>query len=517
METQGIILIKTAHGVIFLLFENRGLKNIFFAYRYLKIKCIFVINEKLVIMKLECIGASGGEVTGSKFLLTTKENRKILIDCGMYQGKGLETDAMNRDLGFEPAHIDFVLLSHAHIDHSGLIPYLHKNGFNGKVFCTPATRDLCAIMLPDSGRIQETDTKQFNKKRALQKLSPVEPIYTMQDAAASLGHFISIPYNLPFSLTPTFSFEFYDSGHILGGASIFFSFVENNETRTLLYTGDVGRYNKRILPNPCALPQADYIICESTYGNRLHESIEDAEQELMLVVLDACAKRRGKLIIPSFAIGRTQEIVYALHRLKNAGNLPDIDIFVDSPLAVSATDIFRLHAERFNEEMQQFILSNPDPFGFDNLHYVRTIDDSKRLNTYNRPCIIISASGMMEAGRVKHHLANNIDNRRTTILSVGYCAPTTLGAKIMRGDKEVSIFGVKYKVYAQLANIQSYSGHADYNELLRYLGTQNPESVRKFFIIHGEEDAREAFAKHLAENGFQNIRIPKVKEKFELN
>jgi len=467
-------------------------------------------------MKLECIGATGNEVTGSKFLLTTKENQKILIDCGMYQGKGLETDSMNRDLGFEPCEIDFILLSHAHIDHSGLIPYLHKNGFKGKVFCTPATRDLCAIMLPDSGKIQETDTVQFNKKRALQKLPPVEPLYTMQDAASCIGHFISIPYHLTFSITPTFSFEFYDSGHILGGASIYISFVENGKTKTLLYTGDVGRYNKHILPDPCVLPQADYIMCESTYGNRLHESIENAEQELMLTVLDACAKRRGKLIIPSFAIGRTQEIVYALHRLKNSGNLPSIEIFVDSPLAVSATAIFRLHTDSFNEDMQQFILSNPDPFGFENLHYVRTIDDSKRLNTYNQPCIIISASGMMEAGRVKHHLANNIDNPRTTILSVGYCAPATLGAKIMRGDKEVSIFGVKYKVNAHLENIHSYSGHADYNELLRYLNTQNPQTVKRFFVIHGEDEARIAFSNQLENAGFKDVVIPKFKEGFDI-
>jgi len=467
-------------------------------------------------MKLTCIGASGNEVTGSKFLLTTKENKKILIDCGMYQGKGIETDAMNRDLGFLPHDIDFILLSHAHIDHSGLLPYISKNGFKGKVFCTPATRDLCAIMLPDSGKIQETDTKQFNKKRAVQQLPPIEPLYTMQDASTCMGHFISIPYLLNFSLTPTFSFTFYDSGHILGGASIYISFVEDGESKTLLYTGDIGRYNKRILPDPCVLPQADYIMCESTYGNRLHDSLDDAEQKLMLVVLDACAKRRGKLIIPSFAIGRTQEIVYALHRLKNAGNLPSIEIFVDSPLAVSATGIFRLHTENFNEEMQQFIYANPDPFGFENLHYVRTIEDSKRLNTYNRPCIIISASGMMEAGRVKHHLANNIDNPRTTILSIGYCAPTTLGAKIMRGDKTVSIFGVKYKVRANLENIQAYSGHADYHELLRFLNSQNPDMVRNFFIIHGEEDARNGFAATLLSAGFNNIQIPKFKEEFEI-
>jgi metallo-beta-lactamase family protein len=331
-----------------------------------------------------------------------------------------------------------------------------------------------------------------------------------------MGHFISVPYRISFSITPTFSFEFYDSGHILGGASVYISFIENDETCTLLYTGDVGRYHKRILPDPCVLPQADYIMCESTYGNRLHESIEDAEKELMLVVLDACAKRKGKLIIPSFAIGRTQEIVYALHRLKDAGNLPHIDIFVDSPLAISATDIFRLHADSFNEEMQQFILSHPDPFGFENLHYIKTIEDSKRLNTDNRPGIIISASGMMEAGRVKFHLANHIENPRATILSVGYCAPTTLGAKIMRGDKEVSIFGTKYKVRANLASIQSYSGHADYNELLHYLNTQNPETVKKIFIIHGEENSRTAFAEHVTSVGFKNVVIPKIKEGFEL-
>jgi metallo-beta-lactamase family protein len=467
-------------------------------------------------MKLKFIGASGGEVTGSKLLLTTKENRKILIDCGMYQGKGLETDTMNRDLGFIPDEIDFVILSHAHIDHSGLIPYLHKNGFNGKVFCTPATRDLCAIMLPDSGKIQETDTIQFNKKRALQKLPPVEPLYTMQDAAVSMGHFISIPYHLQFSITPSFSFEFFDSGHILGGASVYISFVEDNETRTLLYTGDVGRYDKRILPDPCILPRADYLICESTYGNRLHENLDDAEQKLMLVVLDACAKRKGKLIIPAFAIGRAQEIVYALHRLNKEGNLPDIDIFVDSPLAVSATQIFRLHADSFNEEMQHFINANPDPFGFEKLHYIRTIQDSKWLNSYNRPCIIISASGMMEAGRVKHHLANNIENQRTTILSVGYCAPATLGAKIMRGEKVVSIFGVKYKVRAQIENIQSYSGHADRNELLRYLSTQNPKTVKQLFVIHGEDEARAGFAEQLASAGYENVAIPKYKEEFEI-
>ncbi len=462
------------------------------------------------------MGASSGEVTGSKFLLTTQEGKKILLDCGMYQGKGLETDSMNRDLGFEPSEIDLMILSHAHIDHSGLIPYIYKNGFKGKVFCTPATRDLCAIMLPDSGKIQEYDTKEFNKKRGLKGLPPVEPIYTMEEATQCMRSFISIAYNLTFELFPGFTIEFINSGHILGGASVLITFTESGETKRLLYTGDVGRYHKRILPDPATLPQADYIICESTYGNRLHTSTDESEEELMLIVKDACAKRKGKLIIPSFAIGRTQEIVYALHRLRLAGNLPDVEIYVDSPLAVSATHIFRLHTECFNEEMQQFLLENDDPFGFDKLHYIKTIEDSKRLNTTHQPCIIISASGMMEAGRVKHHLANNIDNPKTTILSVGYCAPTTLGAKIMRGDKEVSIFGVKYKVRATLASIESYSGHADYKELIQYLGTQNPKEIKQLFIVHGEESARTAFATHLQDAGFAHTAMPNAKESYEI-
>lgn len=466
-------------------------------------------------MEIEFLGATS-EVTGSKFLLTTKKGVKILLDCGMYQGKGMETDAMNRDLGFNPIEIDYLILSHAHIDHSGLIPYIYKMGFRGTIFCTPATRDLCSIMLPDSGNIQEMDTKQFNKKRGRQGLPPVEPIFTMKDAAACMRLFVSIPYDLKFQLSPDFSFTFIDTGHMLGSGAIFIEFKENRKIKTLCYTGDIGRYNKKILPDPKPFPPADNIITESTYGDRLHSTFDKAEEELLLIVHDACAKRKGKLIIPSFAIGRTQEIVYALHRLKMQKSLPDIDIFVDSPLAVSATNIFRLHPECFNDEMQEFMETSADPFGFENLHYVRTVEDSKRLNTYNRPAIIISASGMMEAGRVKHHLANNIENPRTTILSVGYCSPTTLGARIMRGDSEVSIFGVKYKVRATLKRIDAFSGHADYQEMIYYLSSQNMKKNKKIFIVHGENEARVNYSKHLTKAGFTNVYIPFFKEKIEI-
>ncbi len=468
-------------------------------------------------MKLDFLGATE-EVTGSKFLLTSQKGTKILLDCGMYQGKGLETDSMNRNLGFNPKEVDFILLSHAHIDHSGLIPYIYKQGFRGKVFCTPATRDLCAIMLADSGRIQEADAKQFNKKKERVDKEPIEPIYTEKDAAECMAQFISIPRNLTFNITPDISIQFIETGHMLGSGAIYITFKEGRKTRTLCYTGDVGRYNKRILPDPEPFPYADYIITESTYGDRLHSTLDDADKQLMLIVRDACAKRLGKLLIPSFAIGRTQEIVYTLHRLNKAGDLPDIEIFVDSPLACSATNIYRLHDENFNADLRQFMENTKDPFGFDKLTYVRTIDDSKRLNEYNRPCIIISASGMMEAGRIKHHLANNIENSKTTILCVGYCSPNTLGAKIMRGDPVVSIFGENHQVRAHLERIDAYSGHGDYQELIRYLSCQKGNRrLKKIFIVHGEEGVRQAYAKHLAEAGFKKTHVPKFRESVELN
>ena len=468
-------------------------------------------------MRLDFLGATE-EVTGSKFLLTSQKGVKILLDCGMYQGKGLETDHMNRDLGFDPKEVDFILLSHAHIDHSGLIPYIYRLGFRGKIFCTPATRDLCAIMLADSGRIQEADAKQFNKKKERIDKEPIEPIYTEKDAAECMTQFISIPRELQFNITPEISIEFFETGHMLGSGAIFITFKEGRKTRTLCYTGDIGRYDKRILPDPVPFPFADYIITESTYGDRLHSTLDDADKQLMLIVRDACAKRLGKLLIPSFAIGRTQEIVYALHRLNKAGDLPDIEIFVDSPLACSATNIYRLHDENFNADLRQFMENTKDPFGFDNLTYVRSVDDSKRLNEFNRPCIIISASGMMEAGRIKHHLANNIENPKTTILCVGYCSPNTLGAKIMRGDPVVSIFGEDHQVRAHLERIDAYSGHADYQELIRYLSCQKGNRrLKKIFIVHGEEGVRQAYAKHLSEAGFKKTQVPRFRESVELD
>lgn len=466
-------------------------------------------------MKLEFKGAAR-EVTGSKHLITTAKGLKILLDCGMYQGKGLETDAMNRDLGFDPREIDYVILSHAHIDHSGLIPYIYKNGFTGTVICTPATRDLCSIMLADAGRIQECDTHTFNKKRQAQGLEKVEPIYTMQDAQACMGCFISVPYHRPFNIEGEVTVEFFDAGHILGSAMVYLEIKEGRRRIKLGFTGDIGRYDKRILKDPEPFPQVDYLIMESTYGDRLHTNLDTAEQELLMAVLDTCTKKKGKLIIPSFAIGRAQEIIYALDRLRNAKLLPDIDVFVDSPLSVNATNIMRMHTECFNEEIIDYMKNDPDPFGFDRLQYIQSVEASKALNVRNKTCIIISASGMMEAGRVKHHLANNIDNPKTTILCVGYCEPKTLGAKIMRGDKKVSIFGRPYIVRADLRRIDSLSGHGDYEEMLNYIGCQEKRRLKKIFLVHGEAETQENFRETLNKRGYKRVEIPQRGDAVEL-
>ncbi len=462
-------------------------------------------------MKIDFLGAIG-EVTGSKCLITTDKGLKILLDCGMYQGKGLETDAMNRDLGFDPKDIDILLLSHAHIDHSGLIPYICKNGFNGKIYCTHATRDLCSIMLPDSGNIQESDTIDFNKKRDRAGLEPVEPIYTARDAFASLRYFVSMPTDLEISIADGVRIIFTNTGHILGGSAITLIIHENDTDKHICYTGDIGRYNKRLLLDPTPFPQADYIITESTYGNRLHESVNLAEEELGMVVQETCIKKLGKLLIPSFAIGRCQEIIYALNSLKKSKRLPDVPIFIDSPLAVSATDIFRLHTECFKDDILDLIRTQKDPFGFDNLFYIRTKEDSKTLNTYNRPCIIIAASGMMEAGRIKHHLANNIENKKNTILVVGYCSPQTLGRKIADREPVVSIYGNKYKVNADVREIDALSGHGDYQEMYRYLSCQDKEKVKNIFLVHGDPEPQEFYRNYLIDNGFKSVSIPKKKE-----
>ncbi len=466
-------------------------------------------------MKLKFIGAAR-EVTGSKHLLTTDLGKKILLDCGMFQGKGLETDSMNRELGFDPADIDHIILTHAHIDHSGLIPYMYKSGFRGSVICTNATRDLCAIMLSDSGFIQEHDTYTFNKRRARKGLPLVTPIYTQADATACMSLFIGVPYDMKFRIDDNIKVKFTNTGHMLGSGVANIQIIENGQIKRIAYTGDIGRPTNRILASPVAFPQADFLITESTYGDRLHKDKEGAEDELLDVLIQTCVNKGGKLIIPSFSVGRTQDVVYSLNKFFNQGRLPKVDIFVDSPLSVNATAVFRMHPECFNPEILKAMETDPDPFGFNTLFYITRQEDSKKLNDHKKPCVIISASGMMEAGRVKHHLANNISDPKNTVLAVGYCAPSTLGARLLNGTKEVSIHGNIYKVNADIRKIDSYSGHGDYKEMISFLDCQDKAGLAKTFIVHGEYETQKKYLSTLEGEGYSNIEIPSKGMEYEI-
>ena len=467
-------------------------------------------------MKIKFIGAAR-EVTGSKHLITTNEGKKILLDCGMFQGKGLETDGMNRNLGFDPASINYLILSHAHIDHSGLIPFLYKGGFRGSIICTNATRDLCSIMLADSAHIQELDVQHFNKRRVKQGFEPVEPLYSTQDAEECLKLFISVAFDRRFIINDKINVKFTHTGHMLGSAVVNLEILENDKKIHLAFTGDIGRPHNRILHPPTSFPQCDYLITESTYGDRLHPADKEIEDDLLRIVQETCVINKGKLIIPSFAIGRTQEIVYVLNDLYNQGKLARIDVFVDSPLSVNATDIFRMHLDGLNADVKDSLKYDSDPFGFNSLYYIKKLDESKALNTYNKPCIIISSSGMMEAGRVKHHVANNVSDARNTILIVGYCTPTSLGARIQEpGLREVSIFGIIHPVRARIAKIEAFSGHADYNEMKTFLSCQNPTEIKKTFLVHGVYKTQQFYKNELEKVGFKDVEIPSAGEEFEL-
>ncbi len=458
-------------------------------------------------MKIKFIGAAR-EVTGSKHLITTKAGKTILLDCGMFQGKGMETDKMNRDFGFDVSKLDHIILSHAHIDHSGLIPYIYKQGFTGSVICTNATRDLCALMLVDSGFIHEQDIKWFNKKRASHNLPPVEPIYNKKDAQESMQLFIGVAYDRKFRIDENISVKFTNSGHMLGSAVVTVSIKEEGKITNIAYTGDIGRPTNRILKSPKPFPQADILLTESTYGDRLHEVHNESEDALLDVITDTCVRKGGKLIIPSFSVGRTQEIVFSLDKFYNQGRLPKIPIYVDSPLSMGVTGVFRLHSECFNDDILHEMMTDSDPFGFNSLHYVESVQESKALNVSKVPCVIISASGMMEAGRVKHHLANSISDPKNTVLAVGYCAPMTLGARILSGEKEVSIHGTKYKVKADIKKLESYSGHGDYKEMAQYLSCQDKNKLQKLILVHGEYETQLKYKAFLEEQGFKNIIIP---------
>lgn len=466
-------------------------------------------------MKIKFLGAAR-EVTGSKHLITTDTGKNILLDCGMYQGKGLETDAMNRKLGFDPSEIDYLVLSHAHIDHSGLIPYMYKLGFRGSIVCTNATRDLCAIMLADSAHIQALDVKWFNKKRARDRQSPVEPIYSVFDAEDCMKLFIGIGYNRRFNIDSEINVKFTHSGHMLGSAVVNLEITEKKQLKRLAFTGDIGRKQNKILVPPAPFPDCDYLITESTYGDRLHENEQESTEELLHIVNETCVQNRGKLIIPAFSVGRTQEIMFVLNDLHNKGLLPRIKVYVDSPLSVNATEVFRLHAECMNDTVRDVMKYDEDPFGFQSLRLIKNVEESKALNANHEPCIIISASGMAEAGRVKHHIANNISNWRNTILLVGYCSPTSLGARIQeQGLRFISIFGETHEINARIRSIDAFSGHGDYSEMIEFLDCVDKDVLRKVFLVHGEYEVQKAYKQRMLDKGFRNIEIPALGQEFD--
>ncbi len=466
-------------------------------------------------MKITFHGAAG-QVTGSKHLIELKNGKKLLLDCGFFQGRGGESHRMNRSFPFEPSDVDYLVLSHAHIDHSGNIPSLVKKGFTGRIICTPATRDLAEIMLFDSAYIQEQDVLYINKRRLREGLEPYEALYTKEDAEKCMEYFETVPYNEPFSIDDEMDVMFTDAGHILGSAVVNLTITEGDRKKRICFSGDVGRYINKILRRPQVFPQADAIICESTYGDKLHETVDKANETLMQAVMETCVVKKGKLIIPAFSIGKTQELVYTLNKLAFKDKLPKVKVFVDSPLAINATDIFRKHTGCFSEPMIEFMKKDPDPFGFNGLEYVREVQLSKAINELKEPCIIISASGMADAGRVKHHMINNITNQRNSILFIGYCEPSSLGGRILRGDNIVRIFGQEFPVKADIYRIDFFSAHADYNEIIQFLSCQDPQIVEQFFLVHGDQDALNQMQERLYDKGFHNIVIPSLGQSFYL-
>lgn len=458
-------------------------------------------------MKIHFIGGAR-TVTGSLHLLHIN-GKKILLECGLFQGRRKDTYDKNKNFPFNPKEIDALILSHAHIDHSGNIPNLIIKGFDGLIYATAATVDLCQIMLRDSAHLQEKDIEWVNKKRSKKGEPPVEPLYTLDDVEKAMEHFIGVQYNKTIELFDGINFSFRDAGHILGSAGVHFEITENsNKKISLGFSGDIGRPESPVIKSPDVLRDLDVLIMESTYGNRLHSPSEEVEEELAQTI-NQIFNDNGKVIIPAFAVGRTQTIVYVLHKLFDQNRIPEIPIYVDSPLAVDATNVFRSHPECLDRETYRIFLQNgEDPFGFSRLKYIKKVEESKELNDKPGPMIIISASGMAEGGRILHHLANNIENPGNLILFVGYAAEQTLARKIMDGEKKVNIFGEEYEVRAKVKTMDYFSAHADQRELLDYLRLNPAKKLKNIFLVHGEEDQAIPFREKLLTKGYKTVEFP---------
>ncbi len=468
-------------------------------------------------MKIQFCGAAR-QVTGSSHLLTLDNGFKILLDCGLFQGSYADDLVKNSSFIFHPAEVDCVVLSHAHIDHSGRLPKLVKDGFSGQIHATHATRSLATIMLLDSAFIQERDAEYDNRKhhkRDHDSNAPREALYTTQDVDRTMDLFVGYSYNQWHHIHKDVRVMFADAGHILGSASVTLEIHENGKSTLLGFTGDIGRPNRPILRDPQSMPECDFLICESTYGNRMHESQPNEMDRFLGIIRHTCLEKKGKLIIPAFSVGRTQEIVYLLDQAHNAGTLPAIKVFVDSPLAINATAVYGSHSECFDNELHQYLLIDKNPFGFNNLIYVRDVEHSKSLNTLKEPCIIISSSGMMNAGRVKHHLFNNIEDPRATFLIVGYCSPETPGGKLRNGASGLKLFNEYKEVKAGVEVMDSFSAHGDQEEMKNFILNQK-KKVKKVFLVHGEYETQQTFQSYLGQHGFEDIYIPAMSEMVRL-
>jgi metallo-beta-lactamase family protein len=469
-------------------------------------------------MKVTFSGAAG-EVTGSMHLVESG-GKRYLLDCGLHQGRRKEADRKNRELPFSGSSIDAVVLSHAHTDHAGNLPTLVKHGFSGPIYATPATIDLCNWMLRDSAHIQEKDAEFLNKRLEHRKSKGladghVVPLYTMEDAERTLPMFQPVGYHSPQSLGPDLTYVPYDAGHILGSSCVVLHEETDGARVRLTFSGDVGRPNLPIIRDPEVMPAAEYLIMESTYGGRLHKDVSHVVNKLRDVV-NRTAGRGGRIIVPAFAVGRTQQLVLLLHQLANARQIPNIPIFVDSPLALNVTQVHRDHPECFDDEAREYLRHGEDPFGFQRLQYIREASESKKLNDLHGPFVVISASGMCEQGRILHHLRNNIEDPRNTILVTGFMAQDTLGRKLVEKWQEVLIFGEPMRVRAEISSLDELSGHADQRELLHWI-EPFAAGLRRVFLVHGEPEQAQTLAKLLHANFGLQVVVPAPGQSFDLN
>ncbi len=465
-------------------------------------------------MQIQFWGAAR-TVTGSMHLLTI-QGKRLLLDCGLFQGKRDIANERNSQLPFDARSIDACVLSHAHMDHAGVLPVLTRSGYDGPIYTTSASRDLSSVMLRDSAHIQESDATYLNKRHAERGRPLIKPIYTEGDVVKCLPHFVAYEYHRPIEVLPGVRVTFRDAGHILGSAEVIVDYEENHTKRRLVFTGDLGRQHLPILRDPETVEQADVLITEGTYGGRFHDPIEDARGQLARLIVET-DERKGVLIIPAFAVGRTQDLVYDMQRLVAEQRIPDVPVYVDSPLATNVTEIFRLHPECYDDEILNYINNDPDGnvFGWPRLRYVRSTDESKALNESKESCVIIAASGMCEAGRVLHHLKHHIEDPRATVLFVGYQAENTLGRKILDGWERVKILGDEYQVRAQIKKIGGYSGHGDHNDLVGFANNMFHKPARAF-IVHAEMEAAQALQNGLTGIGLKDVVIPDRGDKVDI-